>query len=363
MKKKILIIGFAKINYMPYLTFYLDNIKNNFDYDISIIYWDRNLGGDDPKIDGIQYYSFNYYLSDNVAIYKKIRAFLKYRKFAKKIIMKEKFDMYIFLHTFPAFLLQNKVSKKGGRYIFDYRDITYERYYFFKKIIENIVCKSRCTFISSEGFYKYLPISPKIIKVENLDWNYYSHREKIIREKNDKIRIAFWGFIRSEKINIKLIDAISTNEKIELHFYGREQETAIKLKQYCEKNRVSNVIFHGEYKPQERYEFIKNIDLVHNIYENYGNMKYAMANKYYDALLFYLPQLCIKDSLMGKKVENYKIGLAVDLNDSKISEKIVQYYQRLDLDEFRMNCDNVLKKIAIQYEKAEQNLISIMRKI
>ena len=39
---KILIIGFAKIKYMPYINFYLDNIDREKN-DVHIIYWNRDL--------------------------------------------------------------------------------------------------------------------------------------------------------------------------------------------------------------------------------------------------------------------------------------------------------------------------------
>ena len=46
------------------------------------------------------------------------------------------------------------------------------------------------------------------------------------------------------------------------------------------------MFFHGDYKPEDRYTFVRNTDLIHNIYKD-GNMMLAMGNKYYDGLIFY----------------------------------------------------------------------------
>ena len=60
------------------------------------------------------------------------------------------------------------------------------------------------------------------------------------------------------------------------------------------------MFFHGEYKPEDRYTFVRSTDLIHNIYKD-RNMMLAMGNKYYDGLIFYIPQLCMKGSFMGEK--------------------------------------------------------------
>ena len=43
---KILLAGFAKIKYMPYVNFYLDNIDRE-KHEVHLVYWNRDLAEED----------------------------------------------------------------------------------------------------------------------------------------------------------------------------------------------------------------------------------------------------------------------------------------------------------------------------
>ena len=129
----------------------------------------------------------------------------------------------------------------------------------------------------------------------------------------------------------------------------RETETARNLKKYAETNNIENVFFHGEYKPEERYEFVKNTDIIHNIY-NDSNMMHAMSNKYCDGAIFRIPQICTKGSYMGEKVEEYGIGRAVDIDSENLADDIYAYYSNIEENTFKANCDKLEKTIIRDYE-------------
>jgi len=57
---KVLILGFSKIKYMPYLNFYLGNMSATKN-DIHLIYWNRDLKPEDTSfLKGITLHEFNY---------------------------------------------------------------------------------------------------------------------------------------------------------------------------------------------------------------------------------------------------------------------------------------------------------------
>jgi hypothetical protein len=173
------------------------------------------------------------------------------------------------------------------------------------------------------------------------------------------IRIRYWGFIRHENINKTIIDRLANDNRFELHYHGREQATAKSLKIYCKNNRINNVFFHGEYMPVERYSFAAETDLIHNIYENDTNTINAMGNKYYDSLIFYIPQLCNKGSYMGEKVNENDIGLDCAPYNESFAEDIYNYYISLDWKHFEGNCDKNLNNILEQYD----NGVDVLSKI
>jgi len=359
---KVVLVGFSKIKYMPYVNFYLENIDRKKN-EVHVIYWNRDQKEEDlSHLDGVTVHEFSFYQEDTVPKKKKILGFLRFRSFAKKILKKETFDFAILLHTMPAILLRNTWKRKfKGRFIFDYRDPTYEKYSFFKKWIADLIRASKTTFTSSDGFRVLFPeeVQNKVITTHNLDIVSLEHRnfEKI---PSDKIRIAFWGFVRETRLNRIFIERISSDPGFELHFYGREQKVSLELKAFARQLGAKNVFFHGEYRPEERYEFVRNTDLIHNVYEG-SNMQIAVANKYYDGIVFRIPLLCQDGSFMGKLAQKSGVGFSMDLSDENCMQKIYDEYHALDSKAFAENCDGELKRVLQEYKTACQTVQSVFQ--
>lgn len=350
---KILIMGFTKIKYMPYMNFYLENI-DTAENEVHLLYWNRDLKPEDTSaLKNITLHELSCFQEDEVSRLSKIGSFLKYRKFALKLLSDCKFDFIVFLHSLPGVLVADKLKKQySGKYIFDYRDSTYEGFAPFKKIVGSLVKHSYATFVSSDAFRKFLPKeqSAKIYTSHNLLSASLLHRNEKKEHgiPSDKIRIAFWGFIRHEEINRELIKRLANDSRFELHYYGREQQIAFNLKAFAAELRAENIFFHGEYKPEDRYAFVRSTDLIHNIYKD-GNTMLAMGNKYYDGLIFYLPQLCMKGSFMGEKCTENGIGLECDPFEDDFADKIYSYYKALNTANFYNSCDKELEKVLCEY--------------
>ncbi len=356
---KILIVGLNKIKYMPYLNFYLDALKDQ-QQEIHVCYWDRDGKDEDlTSYKNIQFHRFVYAQTNGVNKLKKIKPFSKFKMFVKKINNETKFDLIIALHSLTAILIYGVLRKKN--YILDYRDSTFEKNAFFRRKIKKIVLKSRLTFTSSEGFKKYLPKSEKIYNSHNLLLDSLEHRD-FKKTESDKIRLSFWGYIRHVELNKVIIDKIKNDDRFELHYYGREQESAIELKKYSKSIEANNVFFHGEYNPSDRYEFIKNTDLIHNIYCD-SNMMLAMGNKFYDGIIFRIPQLCYTDSTMGKQCSKYGVGLECNPNDENFLNKIYDYYKTLSMKEFNNECDIALDYVLKEYNDGIKRIRDLLHSL
>lgn len=350
---KILVMGFTKIKYMPYANFYLDNL-NTRENEVHILYWNRDLRNEDTSAyDSCILHEFNSYQEDDVSKVSKIKNFIKYRKYAKSVIKKENFDFIIVLHSLPGVLVGSLLKKKyKDRYILDYRDSTYEKFALFKKSVGNLVKSSSATFVSSDAFRRFLPeeCCGKIFTSHNMLMDSIAHRDekRVSGTYSEKIRISFWGFIRHEQINREIIKKIASDSRFELHYYGREQQIALNLKQYSRDICAQNVFFHGEYKPEDRYEFVRNTDIIHNIYED-GNMMLAMGNKYYDAAIFYIPIISMSNSYMAQTAKSANIGFEVNPYDNDFTDKLFEAYISLDKEDFYKNCDRELERVLREY--------------
>lgn len=349
---KVLIIGFGKLYYMSYMHFYLEQLKKSAN-EVHLIYWDRDGKPDVPVPDSVTAHKFEFHMEDDVPKWEKATAFWKYRKTCVQLLDAEQFDLIIVLTTMPGIVLSDILRNRfSGKYIFDYRDVTFENHWVFKAMVNNIVKHSRETFVSSNAFRRYLP-DEKIRTCHNILLNALEHRAVRRFEPRTRmpIRIRHWGLLGHEEINKQIIGQLANDDRFELHYHGREQEAGRNLKAYCEQAQVKNVFFHGLYKPEERYEFAKNTDLIHNIFTNDIKTQPAMANKFYDGVTFYIPQLCNIGSYMGEQVTSGRIGLACNPYASTFADDLLAYYNSIQWEAFEANCDDRLNEILNEYQK------------
>lgn len=340
------------------MNFYLNNI-DKANHEVHILYWNRDLQSEDlHKYRGCTFHEFKCYQEDDVSKLSKVTSFAKYRKFAKDVLTNGKFDFIFILHSLTGVLVADVLKKHyRDKYIFDYRDSTYEGFAPFKKVVASITRNANATFVSSDAFRRFLPedCSENIYTSHNLLLDSLEHRDEktLLGISSDKIRIAFWGFIRHEEINKEIIRKIAGDNRFELHYYGREQQVALALKQYVKDIDAENVFFHGEYTPEQRYDFVRNTDIIHNIYCD-GNTMLAMGNKYYDGIIFKVPQLCMTNSFMAKMVTRYGIGFECSPTDKDFTDKIYDYYTKIAPEEFSLNCDIELQRVLREYEAGKE---------
>lgn len=361
---KILILGFTKVKYMPYMHFYLDNIRKS-GHEVHILYWNRDDQPEDlSQFDRCIFHEFRCYQEDDVSKLAKIRSFLQYRQFAKKLLLSAHFDLVFVLHTLPGILVLDVLKKHyPGRYILDYRDSTYEAFPPFQKAVNTLAENAIATFVSSDAFRRFLPrsCSERIYTSHNLLLDSLQHRQEkdLYGTPSEKIRIGFWGFIRHEELNREILRKLAKDPRFELHYYGREQQVAHNLKAYARELGAENVFFHGEYTPEERYTFVRSTDILHNLYSD-ANMALAMGNKYYDGLIFRIPQICMPGSFMGECVQRAQVGFLLDPADEHFSDKIFSAYHTLDQSRFRECCDAELERVLKEYTSGVETLQEVL---
>lgn len=360
---KILLIGFTKLAYMPYMNFYLEQVsrENN---EVHLLYWNRDEKEEIPLPYDVKLHEYRFYQEDEVAKIKKTKSFLGYRKRAKQLMLRERFDLIIVMHTLPGVLLYDILKKYyDKKYILDYRDVTFESIRLYKGIIHKLVNYSIATFVSSDAFRVYLPEKDNIYTSHNVLLDSLKNRDiRRFKERCIKpIRIRYWGFIRHENINKAVIDRLANDNRFELHYHGREQETARNLKKHCKKYGIRNVFFHGEYRPEERYKFAKDTDLIHNLFDNDKVMKPAMSNKFYDGITFYIPQICNEGSFMGEQVVESQIGYKCNPYTPSFADEIYDYYNTIQWSIFEENCNKKIDKIISEYQNGIDMLANITK--
>ena len=360
---KVLLLGFGKIAYMPYLHFYLDLLSKNRDNRIELLYWDRDGKKDAPVPECIDcVYKFEKHLEEQLSFRHKLKYFAAYRRYSLKVLRENTYDYVVVLHTTPGLtLLDYLFTYYRGRYVLDFRDVSYEYIPIYKKLVGILAKNSGLTYVSSDAFRKFLPTSVKALTIHNyLEDSLYWKGCGCVNIKQKPLKICFWGLVRQIQPNRILIDALGNDPRYELHYYGRMQQEGRDMEAYVANKRYSNVHFHGAYLPNDRYAFAAEASIIHNVYDDRHTSGNAMGNKYYDGIIFEIPQLCTKNTHMGTLCEQEGVGLAINLSSQRIADDIWDYYTKLDWKRFKEACKVSAEKVLCEQQEAKRAFLDFL---
>lgn len=355
--KAIIILG-ANLRLSPYAFFYIDALLSQ-KADITVVYWNRD-GLPDVELDPqIKVKCFYAKIDNALPKTRKVKYFMHFRRFTGKLLRNQNYDLVVALDTQFAVLFSDILLKKyAGRFIYDMRDLSYEHIGIYQKRVAKIIAASSATFISSDGYRSVLPESDKIYTVHNICASdlKYANIAKSRANTSNPIRISFWGCIRDININKSLIDELKNDRRFQLNYYGTITAEAQQLIVYCKANNINNVSFMGSYLPSQKREFAEETDIIHNIYENaYSGKNPSMGNKYYDGIIFRIPQICLYGSYMGRCAMDEKIGICVEM-DGHLADRVFRYYEMLGWKQFELQCNNALTKIISEQEVSNKAL-------
>ena len=194
---KILLMGFGKLKFMPYMNVYLDNLDRER-HEIHLLCWNRDLKEDVyDGLEGITIHEYECYQEADVPKQEKTKSFAGYRKYALDLLKKESFDFLFVVHSLVGVVLWDYIcTKYKGRYVLDYRDYTYENLLPFKSVIAGLVRGSRFTFVSSDAYRIYLPATEadKIYTIHNIDSRLCNANEKYSQAQNTDKRIRIGNY-------------------------------------------------------------------------------------------------------------------------------------------------------------------------
>lgn len=341
---RVLLIGSFDLYLHPYSKKYIDFFKGK-KIDIKFIFWNRSL----KKIEANDIYvPFNYQMNSYQSLIKKINGYLKYRTFVKEYLKKNYFDKLVIFTTQTMFLFSWYVLKKyKDKYIFDYRDETYEKYSFYRKRVEKCILYSKYTVISSPGFISNFKMQydNKFVMCHNSKSNL-----QISPQKNDSdiIRISFWGMIRQPKYYKKIFLFFKNDNRFIINLYGNGYEK--EMLKIIDELDCHNVYMHGEYDQHQIIDFVRNTDILLNCYSNNSIQKNAITVKMYEGIKYKIPMLIQKGSFMDAYLTNNNYPhISIDFDNDNIeltTDDVIEQFksiniksnhaldERIQLDEF-----------------------------
>lgn len=336
---------------MPYVEKYEKIlIEKHIIYDL--VCFDRDSNGPLTH-DGNQY---TFHKKMGVAKTKKIIPYFSYIKYVKKLVKLNKYDKLIVLTTVPAVLLHNLLKRKyKNNYIFDFRDYSYENIKLYKLIVDKVVNTSYCTLISSKGFMHYLRKSDKIFFTHNISNTQF---KECISADIDKqhINIGFVGYVRYYDVNTMLIEQLANKPNYRLQYYGTMYEDC-DLKTFIKKNAIYNVDCFETYQNNEKPKIYKNITFINSIYSvRSKEVVYAIPNRLYDAALYKKPIIVAKNTYLGKVVDKYNLGFAIDLEHENIHDCINDFLKIYNVETFNRSCEQFLLTVHMEEDISNKKI-------
>lgn len=349
---KVLIIGFSERSLIPYVERY-EEILREENISFEIIFWDR-LQTAKPTINDNE---FHFHQKVGFSKWLKPYALMKYRTYVLKLIKIKKYTHIVVLTTIPGILLFRKlVTQYKNKYILDIRDYSYEKFSFYKKAVNKLVNNSCFTAISSTGFLKFLEKNSKIIPIHNIT----NAKESICfpqpYQEKDFFCIGFLGNIRYFKENVAFIESFKNTKDFKLFYAGQVNEKKCNLPQYCQTKNIKNVEFYGSFSNSDKPALYQKIDLINSIYGNFSlEVTTALPNRLYDALLFKKPIIASKGTYLGTVVEEYGLGIVVDVYAEDVCSKVREYMFQFNSNQFFNNCNLFLDIVQGDMKKFKES--------
>ncbi|GAM16236.1 glycosyltransferase [Mesobacillus selenatarsenatis] len=342
----------ANILHAPYLEYYTEILDDeNINY--NIIYWNKvNL--DENVKNSI---AFNHTCSYDSGNVKKLIGYYLFSRFVIREIKRRNYDKLIILVPQIGLFLANYLEKHyKNNYILDIRD--YSKMNRFAGKYNAIIKNSNFTVISSEGYRKWLPSFDRYTISHNVFINRLQQVEDLNSNLKNKNEIVFSniGSIRHYEENIKILDMFKNSTKFQLRYIGTgicEKD----LELYCVNNKINNVYFHGRYSREEELDFYYKSDLINLIMPTKDlGPQTSMSNRLYNACVAKRPVIISNNSYMSNLVQEYNLGLVVDIESDNLEEKINSYISSFNYETYKLGCIEFLNRVQIEEEKFKNNL-------
>lgn len=290
-------------------------------------------------------------------------SYLSFLKFAKKIIIKNKYDSIIVWNEFTAVLFSNFLKKYySKRYIVNIRDLFDERkrmqFTLLNNKLNHSIKFSLLTTIASPKYRDYLPKDFDYVVIHSLNENFEYGEHHIT--KTVPIRIMFIGKIRFLHKIKKFADLIGNDSRFKLIIAGYGSET---MKEYSEK--YNNIELIGSFKNEKTIELLNYSDILYNLYgTEYSGLRTALSQKLYLAISMRMPILVFKGTYTCDVAK--QCGIGFDFDDDRDYEKydvdeLYNWYMSLDEKSIENKClefEKVIKQANEEFYKRIDNIFN-----
>lgn len=355
-KSGVCIVSTVNLMHMTISSLYTDFFKeNNINFDI--IYIDKY--GIDEKSDAKNKYQFC--VKNRKSKFGKIINVLKFTRYVKKVIKRNKYEVLIIWNELTSLLLGKFLSTQyKNRYIVNIRDYGYNDLAFIKSRTKKVIENSYFTMISSDKFKDFLPYSNKYIFTHSYNQRVFHNFDFIYqkKKKDEPIVILFIGkmsYLNSSKSFIKYL---ANDDRFLLKFVGAGTEI---LKDYVGQKHITNIEIEGSFSPDQTAQYLKNADIIFNLY-GFGSkdVDTGLSIKLYYAIHLNIPILTYDDTYINYYAKKSGINITISrIMTDDLSDYIYNSYHNWDIDLAMKLCN----KTMIEIENSQIKLHSKLKEL
>lgn len=330
---KVALITGANLWFTPYLNNYT-TVLDALGVDYDIISWNRD-GSDAPS--GIQYTRQSDIDKTKVL---KLFDFLRFVEFVKSAVVKGKYDrLVVFGSQVSVFLGKFLKSKYNGNYIIDLRDLSVEQIPVIDRVYASILDHSFTNVISSPGFADCIKGEHKF----TLNHNFNPTEELLANRRNPvewsrrPVEVLTIGGIRNFDSNSEVIRALSNKENFRLAFVGKGY-AAKPLEEFASKTGCRNIRFEGYYPKNKEKDYIIGSSWINIFYPSVKSHTSSLSNRLYSSLIYKRPMIVSANSIHGKYITEYNLGLAVE-NTDNLDARILRWMEENSFDDYCARAD------------------------
>lgn len=200
-----------------------------------------------------------------------------------------------------------------------------------------------------EGYFKNIQkANKKFFVIENkVDESKLRFNEvpKPVKNGTTDITIGYFGGLRCKKSLEFLLYLMKKNhDKLKLILRGFFFRTEAFENEF---KKLKNATFKGSFvNPDDLVEIYSSVDLVWSAHmHGETNTKWAISNRFYQACYFKCPLIAQVNTQDAKRVDEYKIGCIIDLNDTEQSLQQIKAIDFEDVKRWRENMYKIPKEV------------------
>ena len=353
---RILILSVADLRHMTCVSSYCEFFTNhNISFDILCT---------DRYEDNAQYiykcniYKYTWRKDFKAKKIQKIKEFLYFRKFVKKIIQQNEYDYVVVWGENAALLFSDiLLFKFKGKYCINIRDIDLYKNIFTKFILNICTKKSIFSTVPSPAALCYLKGNRKVLINKDLQILNMCKVKTAFKRKGEQLNITYMGLISPYIETFKKIIKILGNDKrYLLKFYGENADTI--LKKFVSEEKINNVICGGKFPPLETINYLNETDILNSYYpESNSGVKIAIGVKESYVPFLKIPCICNDGCYWGELSEKYNFGFPIK-NLDNLGDELYTWYHSLNFEDFEKKCQEYISFV----ENANKDIYELWEK-